>query len=393
LLSSWFNIEIYIKEYVVCFLLLSCFLVAVFIVLDVLFFYFFFEATLIPMFLIVLIWGSRERKVRAAYYLFLYTFFASMFMLASILYLCYIFNTTNYLDLLLLCSSIDFDVAKIIWLGFFFSFATKLPLMPFHIWLPEAHVEAPTAGSVILAGVLLKLGSYGMIRFLLGFFPTVSLFFLPLICMLSICGIIYTSLTAIRQSDFKRIIAYSSVAHMSLVNIGIFSLHFLGVSGAILQSLSHGFVASALFLCIGVVYDRFHTRIIKYFSGLTLSMPLYAITFLFFSMANIALPGTSSFVGELLLLAGSIHANTFVVFFGATGMVLGGVYSLWLCNRILFGNLKSENNFYCQAFLDITRLEFYVFLPLLVATLFIGVYPLPILNIFKFSVAYLSIAF
>jgi proton-translocating NADH-quinone oxidoreductase chain M len=249
-------------------------------------------------------------------------------------------------------------------------------MLPVHIWLPEAHVEAPTAGSVILAGILLKLGTYGFLRFSLPLFPEANLYFTPFVYTLSILGVIYTSLTAIRQTDFKRIIAYTSVAHMNIVMIGIFSLNLIGLGGSILQSISHGFVASALFLIIGVVYDRFHTRLIKYYSGLVQIMPMYTIVFLFFTMANIALPGTSSFVGEFLILTGSLKENTTVTFLGATGMVLGGVYSLWLFNRIVYGNLKKDENcHHLNYFYDLNRREFYVFFPLILGTLVMGIYP------------------
>jgi len=245
-------------------------------------------------------------------------------------------------------------------------------MLPAHIWLPEAHVEAPTAGSVVLAGVLLKLGSYGFLRFSLPLFPVASYFFTPLVYTLSIIGIIYTSLTAIRQTDLKRIIAYTSVAHMNLVVMGLFSFNTVGLEGAIIQSISHGFVSSALFLIIGVVYDRHHTRMVKYYSGLVHTMPLFITIFLLFTMANIALPGTSSFVGEFLILAGVFKANTTGAFLGATGMVLGGAYSLWLFNRIAYGNLKLQ---YIDHFSDINRREFFVFLPLIAGTLYMGIYP------------------
>lgn len=390
LLSSWSSIKIYLKEYLIAFLVLEAFLVGAFAVLDLLIFYIFFEATLLPMFIIVLIYGSRERKAGAANFLFLYTFFGSLFMLAAILYIYSQFGTTNYLDLIYYCPMLSATESNFLWFAFFFSFATKLPMIPFHIWLPEAHVEAPTAGSVILAGILLKLGSYGMIRYALALLPSGALYFTPLVYTLSILGVIYASLTAIRQTDFKRIVAYSSVAHMSIVNIGIFAFNSIGLEGALLQSVSHGFVASALFLIIGVVYDRFHSRIVKYYGGLATYMPLYAIVFLFFTMANIALPGTSSFVGEILILAGSFKANTTVTFLGATGMILGGAYALWLANRILYGNLKVDNGrLHLNYFYDLTRREIYVFLPLILGTLWLGIYPKPLLDVFHISVQFL----
>jgi proton-translocating NADH-quinone oxidoreductase chain M len=289
------------------------FLIGVFCVLDLLLFYIFFESVLIPMFLIIGIWGSRERKIRAAYFFFLYTLLGSVLMLLSILYIYYQIGTTDYE--ILLSFSFSKTEQKILWFTFFLSFASKVPMLPVHLWLPEAHVEAPTTGSVILAGILLKLGTYGFIRFSLPLFPEACFYYAPFVYAISATGIVYTSLTAIRQSDFKRIIAYTSIAHMNLVMLGIFSFNTIGIEGALLQSISHGFVASALFLIIGVVYDRHHTRMVKYFGGLVHVMPIYTFIFLFFTMANIGLPGTSSFVGEFLILVGSYKVNTSITFF------------------------------------------------------------------------------
>ena len=291
-------------------------------------------------------------------------------MLLGILYIYYQVGTTDYEIL----STFSFSMIeqKLLWLGFFASFASKIPMIPVHLWLPEAHVEAPTAGSVVLAGVLLKLGTYGFIRFSLPLFPEACFYFAPLVYTLSAIGVIYTSFTAIRQTDFKRIIAYTSVAHMNLVMLGIFSFNVIGIEGALLQSLSHGFVASALFLIIGVVYDRHHTRMVKYYGGLVHVMPIYISIFLFFTMANIGLPGTSSFVGEFLILVGSFKVNTTITFLGATGMILGGCYSLWLFNRIAYGNLKIQ---YCKKFLDLNLREFLTFLPLILGTIIMGIYP------------------
>jgi proton-translocating NADH-quinone oxidoreductase chain M len=333
------------------------------------------------MFLIIGIWGSRERKIRASYFFFLYTLLGSVLMLLSILYIYYQAGTTDY-EVLLTFSFSPLE-QKILWFAFFASFATKVPMVPVHLWLPEAHVEAPTAGSVILAGVLLKLGTYGFIRFSFPLFPEACFYFTPFVYALSIVGIIYTSFTAIRQSDFKRIIAYTSVAHMNLVMIGLFSFNVIGLEGAILQSLSHGFVASALFLIIGVVYDRHHTRMVKYYGGLVHSMPLYVLIFLFFTMANIGLPGTSSFVGEFLILTGSFKANTTVTFLGATGMIIGGCYSLWLFNRVAYGNLKTQ---YIKSYLDINKREFLIFFPLILGTLIMGIYPKIFLDSIHFSI-------
>lgn len=375
LLSSWDNVHTFLKEYILAFLVLESLLLGVFTILDLLIFYVLFESTLIPMYIMILIWGSRERKVRAATMLFLYTLLGSVFMLAGILYIYWVLGTTDYQLVVALAKFTPFE-QRLLWLAFFLSFATKVPMLPVHIWLPEAHVEAPTAGSVILAGILLKLGSYGFLRFSLPLFPEANFYFTPLVYTLAVLGVIYTSLTAIRQTDFKRIIAYTSVAHMNIVMIGIYSFNVIGLGGSIIQSISHGFVSSALFLIIGVVYDRFHTRLIKYYSGLVHIMPLYAIIFLFFTMANIALPGTSSFVGEFLILTGSLKENTTVTFLGATGMVLGGAYSLWLYNRVIYGNLKKdEGHLHLKSFYDVNRREFYVFLPLILGTLVLGIYP------------------
>ena len=370
LLASWDSVKSYVKEYLIAYLFMESLLILVFCVKDVLLFYIFFESVLIPMFVIIGVWGSRERKIRAAYMFFLYTLVGSVLMLLSILYIYFVVGTTDYEALLL--HEFSFVEQKFIWLAFFASFASKVPMVPVHIWLPEAHVEAPTAGSVVLAGIALKLGSYGFIRFSIPLFPEASLYFTPFVFALSILGIVYGSLTAIRQTDLKRIIAYTSVAHMNVVMLGLFSFNVVGLEGAILQSLSHGFVSSALFLIIGVVYDRHHTRMVKYYSGLVHTMPIFTIIFLIFTMANIGLPGTSSFIGEFLILAGVFKVNTSACFFGATGMVLGGGYALWLFNRMVYGNLKIQ---YLTHFQDLTFREFLVFLPLLMGTFVMGIYP------------------
>jgi proton-translocating NADH-quinone oxidoreductase chain M len=386
LLTSWNSIVKRQKEYFISFLVMESLLILVFSVKDLLLFYIFFESVLIPMFIIIGVWGSRERKIRASYMFFLYTLFGSVLMLLAILYIYFKVGSTDYETLL----SFNFSnlEQKLLWLAFFASFASKVPMLPVHIWLPEAHVEAPTSGSVILAGILLKLGSYGLIRYSLPLFPSASLYFVPFVFSLAICGIVYTSLTAIRQTDLKRIIAYTSVAHMNLVVLGIFSFNILGLEGAILQSISHGFVSSALFLLIGVIYDRHHTRMIKYYSGLVHTMPLFSLIFLLFTMANIALPGTSSFVGEFLLLAGVFKISIVAAFFGATGMILGGAYSLWLFNRITYGNLKIQ---YITHFQDVNYREFMIFLPLVMGTLIIGIYPNLILDSVHSSVSFMDV--
>jgi proton-translocating NADH-quinone oxidoreductase chain M len=382
ILASWESINKYVKEYMIAFLVMETLLLIVFSILDVILFYIFFESVLIPMFLIVGIWGSRERKVRAAYMLFLYTLVGSVLMLLAILLIYSIAGTTDYQILL----TVDFDetLQKILWLAFFASFAVKVPMVPVHIWLPEAHVEAPTAGSVILAGVLLKLGSYGLLRFSMPLFPVGTIFFTPLVYTMAAVAVVYTSLTAIRQSDMKRIIAYASVAHMNVILVGMFALNAQGIEGAIIQQLSHGLVSGALFLGVGVLYDRHHSRFVKYYGGMAHVMPIFVTIFMFFTMANIALPGTSSFVGEFLILVGAFQANTMITMLAATGMVLGGAYSLWLYNRVAFGNLKTQS---IHEFSDVNRREFFVQLPLILGTLLMGIYPEIFLDPMHVSVA------
>lgn len=381
LLASWDSITKNVKEFLVMFLILEFLLISAFLMLDVLIFYMLFESTLIPMFLMIGIWGSRERKILASYYFFMYTLFGSILMLISLLYLKVEVTSTHFE--VLVAYPLTVEEQRYIWVTFFFAFASKVPMIPFHLWLPEAHVEAPTAGSVMLAGILLKLGTYGFIRFTLPICSTACFFFTPLVYTLASVGIILTSFTAIRQSDFKRIIAYTSIAHMNLVVLGIFSYNIIGIEGAILQSLSHGFVSSGLFLLIGFVYDRYHTRVVHYYGGLTSVMPVYASIFLFFTLANISFPGTSSFIGELLIFLGSFKVNTAVTIFAATGVVLCSIYSLWLFNRISYGNLK---NHYTKAFLDLTLKELITITPLIICTLAVGIQPNLILNTIHMSV-------
>ena len=373
-LSAWNSISFNLKEFLVLFLLLNFFLINVFCSLDLLTFYIFFESVLIPMFLIVGIWGSRERKILAAFYFFLYTLFGSVLMLLAVIYILDQVGTTDY-EIILTFSFSKLE-QKLLWFAFFLAFASKVPMVPFHLWLPEAHVEAPTAGSVILAGVLLKLGTYGLIRF----------YFAPLVYSLVIVSVIYTSFTAIRQTDFKRIIAYTSIAHMNLVVLGIFSFNVIGLEGAIFQSLSHGFIASGLFLIIGVVYDRFKTRIVQYYGGLASVMPLFVCFFLFFSMANIGFPGTSSFIGELLILVGSFKINAIITFFCGLSMIISGGYSLWLFNRISYGNIKLQ---YINFFLDLSYREFLVFIPLVFGSIVSGIYSSIFLNSIRMNVFYI----
>jgi len=365
-----FDEKKFLKEYIISLLVIEFLLLIVFSILDLFLFYIFFEAILIPMYLLIGVWGSRERKIRAVYLLFFYTLFGSLLMLVGILY---IYSQTGTLNLeYILNWSFSFDEQIWLWLAFFLSFASKIPMFPFHIWLPEAHVEAPTVGSVLLAGILLKLGVYGFLRFSLTLFPEASLFFSPLVYLLSVIGIIFASLCAIRQTDLKRIIAYSSIAHMNLVTLGIFSFNIIGIEGAILQSISHGFVSGAMFLLIGILYDRYHSRLLYYYGGLVHTMPLYSGLFLFFTMSNIALPGTSSFVGEFMLLTGLFKNSVFTTFIAATGVILCGAYSLWLYNKVIFGNLKIH---YTLKYKDLILREFFILLPLLLLVLILGLNP------------------
>ena len=358
------------KEYAITLLVIELFLLIIFSILDLFLFYVFFEAILIPMYLTIGVWGSRQRKIRAVYLFFFYTLCGSIFMLLGILY---IYSLTGSLNLEYLLTWEFTETEQLfLWLAFFFSFASKIPMFPFHIWLPEAHVEAPTVGSVLLAGILLKLGVYGFLRFSLTLFPDASLFFSPLVYLLSILGILYASMSAIRQTDIKRIIAYSSIAHMNLVSLGLFSFNIIGLEGAILQSISHGFVAGGMFLLVGILYNRHHSRFLFYYGGLVHLMPVYSAIFLIFTLANIALPGTSSFVGEFLLLCGVFKTNIILCTISALGVVLCGAYSLWLYNRIIFGNLKVN---YTSTFSDINMREFVLIFPLLVFVFFMGIYP------------------
>ena len=297
ILSSWFSVKKHLKQYYICFLLMNSFLIVVFSVLDIIVFYIFFESILIPMFLIIGIWGSRTRKLKAAFQFFLYTLLGSLFMLLAIFL---VFFETGTTDFQILNNQVFSEEKQMfLWVAFFLSFSVKVPMVPVHIWLPEAHVEAPTAGSVILAGILLKMGTYGLLRYSICLFPSASVYFTPLVYVMSVIAIIYTSLTTLRQVDLKKIIAYSSVAHMAFVTIGIFTFNIWGVEGSMLIMLSHGFVSSALFLCVGILYDRHHTRLIKYYSGLAQVMPVYSFLFVFFSIANLGFPGGNSYFGAV----------------------------------------------------------------------------------------------
>jgi len=370
----------FLKEYLIAFFFLEFTLLGVFCSLDLLLFYILFEAVLLPMYFIIGVFGSRDRRVRASYLLFLYTLISSVLMFIAILFLYSLTGTTDYLTL----RSIVFEpfVEKLCWLAFFCSFAVKMPLVPFHIWLPEAHSEAPTAGSVILAGILLKLGGFGFLRYSIGLFPDSSAFFTPLVYTISSFGVIYASITTLQQVDLKKIIAYSSVGHMGLTTIGLFSMNSQGVLGAVFLMISHGIVSSALFLCVGFLYERHHTRVIKYYTGLLHTMPLFSTFFLVFTLGNIGLPSTSSFIGEFLILLGCFPSSTWTALFGASGMVLGAGYSLWLCNRILFGNIKL---FYVTTFKDLTRLEFSILSPFVFLTFLLGFYPEVLVNFLKLN--------
>lgn len=358
------------KEYVLMLFLLEILLINTFSILNLFFFYVFFESVLIPMFIIIGIWGSRQRKIHAAYQFFLYTFFGSVFMLISIIVIYLHVGTTTYE--ILLFSDFDTIYQKFLWFAIFFSFAIKVPMIPVHIWLPEAHVEAPTAGSVLLAGILLKLGTYGILRFLIPIFLLGTYYFLPLAYTLCIIAIIYGSLTTLHQIDLKKIIAYSSIVHMNFALIGLFSLNLEGIQGSIFLMLSHGVVSGALFLCVGSLYDRYHTRIIKYYSGIVLAMPVFSVFFLIFTLANIAFPGTSSFVGEFLIFLGIFQENTTIGFLSAFGVILSACYSIWLYNRVIFRNIKLNSLF---KFRDLKKTERFIFYPLLFFVFLMGIYP------------------
>ena len=370
ILASWESVKVRVKEYMIAFLVLETFMVGMFCALDLALFYIFFEGVLIPMFLIIGVWGGK-RRVYAAFKFFLYTLLGSVLMLLAIIAVYWQVGTTD-LPTAVEKLNVPFVWQCWLWLAFFASFAVKVPMWPVHTWLPDAHVEAPTAGSVILAGVLLKMGGYGFLRFSIPLFPEATQYFAPLVFGLSIVAVIYTSLVALVQEDMKKLIAYSSVAHMGFVTIGAFVMNMQGVQGSIFQMLSHGIVSAALFLCVGVVYDRMHTREIEAYGGLVHRMPRYAFTFLFFTLASVGLPGLSGFVGEFLVLLGAFKANTWVATLAATGLILGAAYALWLYRKIVFGELTKDS---LKGILDMNRREIAIFLPLVALTLWMGIYP------------------
>lgn len=380
ILASWQSVEKRVAEYMIAFLLLETLMVGVFVALDLVLFYLFFEGTLIPMFIIIGVWGG-ARRVYASFKFFLFTFLGSVLVLLAIMAMYWTAGTTNIVDLL----KFDFplNLQTWLWLAFFASFAVKMPMWPVHTWLPDAHVEAPTAGSVILAGILLKLGGYGFVRFSLSMFPDASANFAPLVFALSCIAIIYTSLVAMMQDDIKKLIAYSSVAHMGFVTIGIFTFTEQGLQGALFQMLSHGLVSGALFLCVGVVYDRMHTREIAAYGGLVHRMPVYAVALMVFTLANVGLPGTSGFVGEVLSLTGAFAANSWVALFATSGVILSACYALWLYRRVIFGPLVKPS---LMGLADLSGREILVLAPLVVLVIAFGIYPSAVFDVTTVSV-------
>ena len=369
ILASWESIKKRVKEYMIAFLFLETVMIGMFSSVDILLFYIFFEVVLIPMYLIIGIWGG-DRRIYASFKFFLYTLLGSVLMLIAIIAIYRLTNSMSIEDLQ--GNYFAKNVQMYLWLAFFASFAVKIPMWPFHTWLPDAHVEAPTAGSVILAGVLLKMGGYGFIRFSLGMLPEASEYFSPLVMTLSIVAVVYTSLVALAQTDIKKLIAYSSVAHMGLVTIGIFIVNSQGLEGAMIQMISHGVVSGALFLCVGVIYDRMHTRDINFYGGLVNRMPIYATVFMIFMLGSVGLPGTSGFIGEFLVIVGAFKYSSIVVIGSATGIVLSAVYMLYLYKRIIFGEMSNEK---LSEILDLNNREKIILIPLAIAVIFIGIFP------------------
>ncbi len=372
-IGSWHSVHARVKEYMIAFLVMDTLMIGVFVSLDAVLFYLFFEAILIPMYLIIGIWGG-PRRIYAAFKFFLYTLLGSVLFLIAILVIYLHTGTTEIPEMVarLATDGIDLNVQKFLWVAMFASFAVKVPMWPFHTWLPDAHVEAPTAGSVLLAGVLLKLGGYGFLRFSLPMLPEASIYFAPFVFTLSIVAIVYTSLVALMQNDMKKLIAYSSVAHMGIVTIGLFTPNALGIEGGIVTMLSHGFVSAALFMVVGVVYDRVHSREIDAYGGLAEVMPVYATVFMLFMLASVGLPGTSGFIGEILVIVGVFQASSWVAFFAATGMILGAAYMLWLYRRVIFGELLKDT---LKGIRDLRTNEVIAFAPLIALVIVMGVYP------------------
>jgi NADH-quinone oxidoreductase subunit M len=383
ILASWTSIQLRVRDYMIAFLVLETLMVGTFCALDLVLFYLFFEGGLIPMFLIIGVWGG-PRRVYASFKFFLYTLLGSVLMLLAIMAMYWEAGTTDIASLL--HHSFPLSLQKWAWFAFLASFAVKLPMWPVHTWLPDAHVEAPTAGSVILAAILLKMGGYGFLRFSLPMFPDASAQLAPLIYALSVVAIVYTSLVALMQEDMKKLIAYSSVAHMGFVTMGIFAVTAQGVAGGIFQMVSHGIVSAALFLCVGIVYDRMHTREIAAYGGLVNRMPLYAFVFMVFTLANVGLPGTSGFVGEFLSLIGTFRVNNWVATLATIGTILSAAYALWLYRKIIFGKLEKPSLFNIK---DIGWREIAIMAPLVILTIVFGVYPKPVLDISSASVAQL----
>lgn len=380
ILASWKAIDNRVKEYMIAFLVLETLMIGVFCALDLVLFYIFFEGGLIPMFLIIGVWGGK-RRIYASFKFFLYTLLGSVLMLLAMLYMYLQAGTTDVPTLMNF--TFDAEIQTWLWLAFFASFAVKMPMWPFHTWLPDAHVEAPTAGSVILAGILLKMGGYGFLRFSIPMFPDASMELAWLIFGLSLIAIVYTSLVALAQEDMKKLIAYSSVAHMGFVTLGIFVMNTQGVEGAIFQMLSHGIVSGALFLIVGVVYDRLHTREISRYGGLVGNMPKYAVVFMVFTLASIGLPGTSGFIGEILVLFGAYEYSSWLAFVAATGVVLGAAYMLYLYRRVIFGKLEKAD---LKDMVDLNRREIAIFAPLVIVVLWMGIYPAFFLDVIHVSV-------
>lgn len=371
ILCSWKSIESRVGEFMALFLVLEALVIGTFVALDLLLFYLFFEAVLIPMYLIIGIWGGKNR-IYAAYKFFLYTLAGSVLFLLAVLYLYYTFGTTDIPTLIAQVPSMGLEAQKWLWLAMFASFAVKVPMWPVHTWLPDAHVQAPTAGSVILAGILLKLGAYGYLRFSLPMLPEASHYFADFVFALSIIAVVYTSLVALVQEDMKKLIAYSSVAHMGFVTLGIFSFTQQGIDGAYFQMISHGVVSGALFLCVGVVYDQMHTREIKEYGGVVNVMPYFAAFFMLFTMASAGLPATSGFVGELLVIVGTYQAAPWAAVGAATGLILGAAYMLWLYRRVVFGEITNPH---VAEMKDASAREWLYFIPLTVAVLWLGIHP------------------